>query len=181
MCILVFTRSNKMNLEMIVANSGEMWVMVFFLLIGGGFLIFGRKAELILAGVVALAGITLVAYSNHSNYMEKQFTLKRFNEGKALVCGLWRGENVRVDFTKGWIREEEIGFVKGDVIINDIGVCSVIGESSPEPSSIPYWIVFVSMVGVLSMLRSAIMTNLEKVVEKEDHDDADNDTNRKSS
>lgn len=171
-----------MNLEMIAANSGEMWVMVFFLLIGGGFLLFGRKAELILAGVVALAGITLVAYGNHSRYLEEQFTLKRFNEGKALVCGLWRGENVRVDFTKGWIREEEIGFVKGDVIINDIGVCSVIGESSPEPSSIPYWMLFMSMVGVLSMLRFAIMSNREQVVvDKEDHDDADNDTNRKSS
>lgn len=171
-----------MNLEMIAANSGEMWVMVFFLLIGGGFLLFGRKAELILAGVVALAGVTLVAYGNHSNYMEKQFTLKRFNEGKALVCGLWRGENVRVDFTKGWIREEEIGFVKGDVIINDIGVCSVIGESSPEPSSIPYWMLFMSMVGVLSMLRFAIMSNREQVVvDKEDHDDADNDTNREPS
>lgn len=169
-----------MNLEMIVANSGEMWVMVFFLLIGGGFLIFGRKAELILAGVVALAGITLVAYSNHSNYMEKQFTLKRFNEGKALVCGLWRGENVRVDFTKGWIREEEIGFVKGDVIINDIGVCNVIGESSPEPSSIPYWMVLVSMIGVLSMLRFGIMSNRENVAKEEDHD-ADNDTNREPS
>lgn len=170
-----------MNLEMIVASSGEMWVMVFLLLIGGGFLLFGKTAELIFAGVVALAGITLVAYGNHSNYMEKQFTLKRFNEGKALVCGLWRGENVRVDFTKGWIREEEIGFVKGDIIINDIGVCSVIGESSPEASSIPYWMIFVSMVGVLSMLRFAIMTNREQVIEKEDHDDTDNDTNRKSS
>lgn len=171
-----------MNLEMIVASSGEMWVMVFFLLIGGGFLLFGKTAELILAGVVALAGITLVAYGNHSRYLEEQFTLKRFNEGKALVCGLWRGENVRVDFTKGWIREEEIGFVKGDVIINDIGVCRVIGESSPEPSSIPYWMMFLSMVGVLSMLRFAIMTNREQVVQQEeDHNDADNDTNRKSS
>lgn len=171
-----------MNLEMIVASSGEMWVMVFFLLIGGGFLIFGRKAELMFVGGVALAGVISIAYANHSHYLEKQFMLKRFNEGKALVCGLWRGESVRVDITKGWIREEEIGFVKGDVIINDIGVCRVIGESSPEPSSIPYWIVFVSMVGVLSMLRFAIMSNREQVVQQEeDHDDADNDTNRKSS
>lgn len=171
-----------MHLEMIAASSGEMWVMVFFILIGGGFLLFGRKAELIFAGSVALAGVISIAFANHSHYLEKQFTLKRFHEGKALVCGLGLGERVRVDPTRGWAFEEEIGLVKGDVIISSIGVCKVIGESSPEPSSIPYWMVFVSMIGVLSMLRFSIMTNREQVVvEKEDHDDADNDTNRKSS
>lgn len=171
-----------MNLEMIVASSGEMWVMVFFLLIGGGFLLFGNKAELIFAGIVALAGVISIAYANHSHYLEKQFTLKRFHEGKALVCGLGLGERVRVDSAKGWVLEEEIGLVKGDVIISSIEVCRVIGESSPEPSSIPYWMMFVSMVGVLSMLRFSIMTNREQVVQQEeDHDDADNDTNRKSS
>lgn len=171
-----------MNLEMIVASSGEMWVMVFFLLIGGGFLLFGNKAELIFAGIVALAGVISIAYANHSHYLEKQFTLKRFHEGKALVCGLGLGERVRVDSAKGWVLEEEIGLVKGDVIISSIEVCRVIGESSPEPSSIPYWMMFVSMVGVLSMLRFSIMTNREQVVvEQEDHHDANNDTNRKSS
>lgn len=171
-----------MHLEMIVTSSGEMWVMVFFLLIGGGFLLFGKKGELIFAGGVALAGVISIAYANHSHYLEKQFTLKRFHEGKALVCGLGLGERVRVDSAKGWVLEEEIGLLKGDVIIDSIGVCSVIGESSPEPSGIPYWMVFVSMIGVLSMLRFAMMNNREQVVaEKEDHDDADNDTNRKSS
>lgn len=171
-----------MHLEMIAASSGEIWIMVFFLFIGGGFLLFGKKAELIFAGIVALSGVISIAYANYSHYLEKQFTLKRFHEGKALVCGLGLGERVRVDSAKGWVLEEEIGLVKGDVIISSIGVCRVIGESSPEPSTIPYWMVFVSMIGVLSMIRFAIMSNREEaVVQEEDHDDADNDTNRKSS
>lgn len=151
-----------MHLEMIAASSGEMWIMVFFLLIGIGFLLFGRKGELIFAGVIALASVTSIAYSNHIQYIGDRFLMEQFHQGNALVCGMWRGESARVDPLKGWKYEEGVGFVKGDVIINDPSVCSVIGRAFPEPSSVPYWFAFVSVMGILIILRAVIMGSGEE-------------------
>ncbi len=151
-----------MHMEMIAASSGEMWIMVFFLLIGIGFLLFGRKGELIFTGVIALAGVTSIAYSNHIQYVGDRFLMEQFHQGNALVCGMWRGESARVDPLKGWKYEEGVGFVKGDVIINDPSVCSVIGKPFPEPSTVPYWFAFVSVTGMLIMLRAALRRHEEK-------------------
>lgn len=158
---------------MIAASSGEMWIMVFFLLIGIGFLLFGRKGELIFAGVIALASVTSIAYSNHIQYIGDHFLMEQFHQGNALVCGMWRGESARVDPLKGWKYEEGVGFVKGDVIINDPSVCSVIGRAFPEPSTVPYWFAFVSVTGILIMLRAALRRHEEKnpQTDKEKNDD----------
>jgi len=169
-----------MKLEIIASNSIEVWIMTFFVVIGAGFLLFGRKGELVFAGVITLAGMTSIAYSNHSKYIGKHFLMEQFNAGRALSCGLWRGESVRVDPLKEWRFEQGTGFVKGDVIINDPSVCSVIDKPFPEPSSVPYWMAFVSVTGVMLMLRAAIMGKLEKVAKEENHD-ADDDTNREPS
>lgn len=163
-----------MKLEMFASNSFEVWMMAFFLLIGVGFLLFGRKGELIFAGVIALAGVTSIAYSNHIQYVGDRFLMEQFHEGSALACGMWRGESVRVDPSKGWKYEEGIGFVKGDVIINDPGVCSVIGKPFPEPSTVPYWFTFVSVTGMLIMLRAALRRHEEKSPQRDE--EKDNDT-----
>lgn len=168
-----------MKWEMIASNSIEVWIMTFFVVIGVGFLLFARKGELIFAGVIALAGMTVIAYSNHSKYIGKHFLMEQFNAGSALSCGLWRGESARVDPLRGWRFEQGTGFVKGDVIINE-GVCSVIGKPFPEPSTVPYWMAFVSVTGVLLMLRYAIIANPQMVAKEENHD-ADDDTNREPS
>lgn len=78
--------------------------------------------------------------------------MEQFHEGRALSCGIWKGESARVDRLSGWRYEEGAGFVKGDVIINDLGVCRVIEKHFPEPSSVPYWMVLVTMMGVLMTL-----------------------------
>lgn len=83
--------------------------------------------------------------------------MKEFNAGSALSCGMWRGEGVKVDPKNGWMMEEGVGFVKGDVIINDPSVCSVIGKPFPEPSSVPYWMGLVSLFGMLMMFRAVLM------------------------
>lgn len=83
--------------------------------------------------------------------------MEQFHEGRALSCGLWRGESVRVDRLSGWKYEEGTGFVKGDVIINDPGVCRVIEKPFPEPSSVPYWMVLVTVMGVLMILRAVTL------------------------
>lgn len=169
-----------MKWEMIASSPMEVWMMAFFVVIGVGFLLFGRKRGLLFVGVIILATITMIAYSNHSKYIGKHFLMEQFNAGNALSCGMWRGEGARVDPLKGWIFEPDVGFVKGDMIINDPSVCSVIGKPFPEPSSVPYWMALVSVIGVLLILRSAIMGKLENVAKDENHD-ADDDTNRQPS
>ena len=68
-------------------------------------------------------------------------------------------------FSQGWVKEKGVGFVKGDVIVNDIGVCRVIGEKTPEPSSIPYWMAFISTLAILLTLREVTLG-----AQDEDHD-----------
>jgi hypothetical protein len=154
-----------MNLEMLASSTGEVWLMGVLLLIGVGFILFGKGLEMIFVGIVVLSGITAIAYSNHSNYLDERFTLQHFNEGRALACGMWRGEGVRVDLSQGWVKAKGVGFVKGDVIVNDIGVCRVIDEKTPEPSSVPYWMAFVSTLVILLTLRAVTLG-----VKEEDHD-----------
>lgn len=151
-----------MKLQMLASNTFEVWTLSFFVVIGAGLLLFGKKGEMVFVGVVALIGATVIAHSNHTQYIGERFLMEEFNSGSALSCGMWRGEGVKVDPKNGWMMEEGVGFVKGDVIINDPGVCSVIGKPFPEPSAVPYWFALVSVIGVLSMLRYALMRHEPK-------------------
>jgi hypothetical protein len=154
-----------MNIEMISSSTGEVWLLGVLFLIGVGFILFGKGLEMVFVGMVVLGGITNIAYSNYSNTLDERYVLQRFNEGKALSCGIYRGEGVRVDPLQGWVREKGVGFVKEDLIVNDIGVCRVIGEKAPEPSSVPYWMVFISTLAILLTLRAVTLG-----VKEEDHD-----------
>jgi hypothetical protein len=148
-----------MHLEMLVTSTGEVWLLSVLLLIGAGFNLFGRGIEFVFVGIVS------IVYTNQAQYVQKNFTLQRFNEGRALSCGMWRGEGIRVDLSHGWVKEKGVGFVKGDVIVNDIGVCRVIGEKTPEPSTIPYWMAFISTLAILLTLREVTLG-----AQEEDHD-----------
>jgi hypothetical protein len=148
--------------EMLVTSTADVCLMSALLLIGVGFILFGKEVEFVFIGMVVIGGVTSITYTNHSQYLQERATLNAFLEGRALECGIFRGESIRVDITKGWVREEGVGFVKGDAIINDIGVCSVIGEPSKEPSSVPYWMVFVSAMAILLALRIATVGALEE-------------------
>lgn len=154
-----------MSLEILSPSAGEVWLMSVLLLIGCGFILFGKGVEFIFVGMIVLGGIVSIAYTNHSAYQQERFALQRFHEGRALICGMWRGENVRVDPKTGWNLEEGVGFVKGDMIVNDVGVCRVIGEHTPEPSSVPYAFTYAAMVGVMLGLRA-----LYRVNRKGDHE-----------
>ena len=142
-----------MHPEMLVTGTGEVWLLSVLLLIGAGFILYGRGAEFGFVGMVVIVGVFTIAYTNHTHYLGERFLMEQFHEGRALSCGLWRGESVRVDCLSGWRYEEGTGFVKGDVIINDPGVCRVIEKSFPEPSSVPYWMGLVTLIGVLMTLR----------------------------
>ncbi|MDD3594910.1 hypothetical protein [Sulfuricurvum sp.] len=142
-----------MHPEMLVTSTGEVWLLSVLLLIGAGFILYGRGAEFVFVGMVVIVGVFTIAYSNHTRYLGERYLMEQFHEGRALSCGMWKGESARVDRLSGWKYEEGTGFVKGDVIINDPGVCRVIGRVFPEPSSVPYWMVLVTVVGVLMILR----------------------------
>jgi hypothetical protein len=150
-----------MSLEMLVTSTGEVWLLSVLLLIGAGFILFGRGAEFVFVGMVVIVGVFTIAYSNHTHYLGERYLMEQFHEGRALSCGMWKGEGTRVDRLSGWRYEEGTGFVKGDVIINDPGVCRVIGRVFPEPSSVPYWMVLVTVMGVLMILR-AVTLGVEK-------------------
>jgi hypothetical protein len=146
-----------MHPEMLVTSTGEVWLLSVLLLIGAGFILYGRAAEFVFVGMVMIGGVCIIVYSNHTHFVGKRFLMEQFHAGRALSCGLWRGESVRVDRLSGWKYEEGTGFVKGDVIINDPGVCRVIEKPFPEPSSVPYWMVLVTVMGVLMILRAVTL------------------------
>lgn len=146
-----------MSLEMFASNAFEQWTMGFFLVFGITVLLFAKKGEWLFAGVVTLSGMTFLAYNNHTHYLGERFLMEQFHSGNALSCGMWKGQSSLVDPSNGWQYHEDIGFYKGDVIINDTGVCAVIGKPFPEPSSVPYVMVFISSMGILMMLRFALI------------------------
>lgn len=150
-------KRDEMNSGMLFTGTGEAWMLSILFLIGAGFILFGKGAEYVFIGMVVMGGVNTLVYTNHTHYVGERFLMEQFHEGRALECGMWIGESTRVDSSKGWSYEEEVGFVKGDVIINDPGVCSVIGRAFPEPSTVPYWMFFVSAMGMLMILRSVIM------------------------
>lgn len=165
LCCRIRMKSDEMNPWMLFTGTGEVWLISTLLLIGAGFILFGRGAEYVFIGIVVIGGIVSLVYTNHTHYIGEQFLMEQFHEGRALECGMWIGESARVDPLKGWSYEEEVGFIKGDVIINDVRVCSVIGRAFPEPSTVPYWMFFVSLMGILMILRAVTMSSRE-----EEHD-----------
>lgn len=146
-----------MVLQMLVQSTGEMWLLGVLFLIGAGFILFGKGVESILAGIVAIGGVVSIGYMNHTQHQQERMIVRAFNEGRVLECGLFRGQSFKVDSSKGWVREDGVGFVKGDTIINDVGVCRVIGLAPKEPSMVSYWMFFVSVMGILMILRAVIM------------------------
>lgn len=142
-----------MQLDLFVTSTGEMWLLGAMLLFGAGALLFTNEVKYVIVGIVAIVGVGVITYSNHTNTLEERFTLEQFHKGKALSCGVWRGETILVDPSKGWKYDKRVGFTKGDVIINNPGVCKVIEKASPQPSTLPYWMIFGALIGILMILK----------------------------
>lgn len=145
-----------MNLSM-YTSATELGIVAVLILIGVMFILAGKSAEKPFFGTLILGGIVYILYGNHCSHDAKAFVLKRFNEGAALECGLLRGDSVLVDPNNGWRWEQKIGFVKNDQIRNDSKLCHVIGEDAPEPSSVLYWLFYVTAAVTLLTLRSVTL------------------------
>lgn len=145
-----------MTPESLGMGSGEMMLLGLLLLMGAGFILFGREGKYPFLGILVIGAAITLGYDTYAQHRQEERTLKAFSEGRVLECGLWRGESIRVDPAKGWVREEGSGFVKGDRIIRDAGVCRVRGETYNGPSFLPYISVLTAVVLILMSLRAVI-------------------------
>ena len=150
--------------------NGWEWLPLVICTIAGFIMVsFTKRVDMAVIGTIVLFMTMILAYETHSNNLDKEYVLKRFTQGKALKCGLWRGESLLVDPKSGWKFEENIGFIKGDQIHNDHGMCSVIGEESPRASDIPYVFVLIFELMLAFGLRAVFVNYAEKEEEK-NHD-----------
>lgn len=123
---------------------------------------FPKDAQFPFVGAFILGLIMVIAYTDYRSYLEKEFVLKRFQEGHAIECGLWRGESILVNPIAGWQYSPNTGFIKGDQIQNDPGLCNVMDEKAPKPSTVPYVFAYLVELMLCFGLRSAIQTALKE-------------------
>lgn len=149
------------------------WIpIVLFTLAGMILLLFKREGSMTFFGILMLVTTMLLVHETHQDSMDKAFVLKRFNEAHPITCaGGYRGDHTLIDLKEGWRFEEHIGFIKGDHIHNDLGICKVIGEESPGVSIAPYvfTLLFELLLGFI--LRAAMQKELSKEQEKENQDE----------
>jgi hypothetical protein len=62
-----------MHPEMLVTGTGEVWLLSVLLLIGAGFILYGRGAEFVFVGIVVIVGVFTIAYTNHTRYLGERF------------------------------------------------------------------------------------------------------------
>jgi len=129
---------------------------------------FPEEAKFPLVGAFVLSMIMVIAYSTHTNHLDKEFVLRQFHEGHAIECGLFRGESSMVNSNSGWTYQPNIGFIKGDRIQNDLGWCNVIGKKAPEPSTVPYAFALIIELMVFFGLRTAVQKQLNE--EEDNHE-----------
>jgi hypothetical protein len=143
---------------MIEYINGWEWLPIVIFTIGGMIMmLFERKEGMTFFGILVLFTSVLLAHNTHHDNLDKAFVLKHFNEAHAITCaGGYRGDHTLIDPKSGWRWKENIGFIKGDQIHNDLGVCSVIGEESPSPSIVPYAFVLLFELMLGFALRGAM-------------------------
>lgn len=151
-------------------STGELILLGTLTLMSLIMITFPEEAKFPFVGAFVLSMIMVIAYTTHSIHLDKEFVLKRFQESQAIECGLWRGERTLIHSKSGWTYQSNIGFIKEDRIHNDLGWCNVIGEESPEPSTVPYTFALIIELILCFGLRTIVQTQLN---EEEDHDESD--------
>lgn len=132
---------------------------------------FPKDAKFPFVGAFVLSMIMVIVYIDYRNHLDKEFVLKRFHEGHAIECGLWRGESALINPKSGWTYIPNVGFIKDDQIHNDPALCSVIGEEAPKPSIVPYAFAYMVELMLCFGLRSAVQSALKK----EDNNELDHE------
>lgn len=129
---------------------------------------FIKDARFPFVGTLFLGLIMMIIYDSSASNQAKAFVLQRFNEGQAIECGLWRGESALIDSHNGWKHVPNLGFVKGDQIQNDPGICNVIAQEAPEPSVVLYGFALVFELMIAFGLRRSSQKALRD--EEDEHE-----------
>lgn len=106
-------------------------LFVFSMMIAMGLIIFGG-VEMLFVGIVIVLLNAGIIHEEDQKVLDKRFVIEQFQSGQKIECGLWRGSRTLVDPAKGWSMMGEDRFIKGDQIMSDVGLCSVVGKESPE-------------------------------------------------
>ena len=153
-------------------STGELILLGVLTLMSIVMITFPKEAKFPFVGAFVLSMIMVIAYSTHSIHLDKEFVLKRFQEGRAIECGLWRGECALINPKSGWTYLQGTGFIKGDQIQNDPTLCNVMGEEAPEPSTVPYTFALIVELIFVFGLRTIVQKQLN---EEEDNNESDSE------
>ena len=137
-------------------NGWEWLPLILFVFAGMLMIALIEEDEMTFAGLIIMVMVFALAYETHSGNLDKAFVLKQFQEGQALKCGGFGGESTLVDPHNGWKYINTIGFIKGDQIRNDPGMCYVIHKIAPQPSIVPYSFAFFTLTFIAFLLRHAV-------------------------
>jgi hypothetical protein len=147
-------------------STSELILLGVLTLISIVMITFPKDARFPLVGTLLLGLITMIIYGSSASNQAKEFVLQRFNEGQSIECGLWRGESALIDSHNGWKHVPNLGFVKGDQINNDLGVCNVIAQQVPEPSVVPYAFALLFELMIVFGLRMPVQKALRDEEDK---------------
>lgn len=147
-------------------STSELILLGVLILISIVMISFIKDARFPFAGTLFLGLIMIIIYDSSASNQAKEFVLQRFNEGQAIECGLWRGESALINSHNGWKHVPNLGFVKGDQIHNDLGLCNVIAQKAPEPSVVPY--------GFALLFELMLAFGLRRSIQKALRDEEDN-------
>ncbi|OYZ56540.1 MAG: hypothetical protein B7Y17_06820 [Sulfuricurvum sp. 24-42-5] len=153
-------------------STGELILLGVLTLMSIVMITFPKEAKFPFVGAFVLSMIMVITYSTHSIHLDKEFVLKRFQEGQAIECGLLRGERTLINPKSGWTYLPDTGFIKGDQIQNDPSLCNVMGEEAPEPSTIPYAFALMVELMLFFALRAVVQKQLN---EEEDNNESDHE------
>lgn len=143
-------------------STSELTFLGFLTLVSFMMIIFSKDTKFLIGGTLIISMIMVIAYTHHCNHLDKEFVLKRFDEGKTIECGLFKGERTLIHANSDWTYQPNIGFIKNDRVHNDPSQCNVIDEEAPSPSVIPYLFALMIELMVCFGLRSAVQSALNE-------------------
>lgn len=150
-------------------GTGELAFLGFLTFVSLMMIIIPKDAKVYIGGTFIICMLMVIVYTHHRHHLDKEFVLKRFQEGQAIECGLWRGESSMIQSSSGWTYQPNIGFIKDDRIHNNLGYCNVIGQKAPDPSTVPYTFALLIELMVFFGLRSAVQSALKKEEEEKEN------------
>ncbi|MFA6145583.1 MAG: hypothetical protein WCW84_10385 [Sulfurimonas sp.] len=110
------------------------------------------KAEGLFFGPLLLLAIDFTGYIETQQSYAYRFAMEQFKARGELDCGFLTEHRNLISIPRGWEHKEEIGFIKGDTIIDDEH-CRVIDTEPPAPSVLLYVGIFGLSISIAWLLR----------------------------